>query len=184
LDQYRSGIIPPGDFNIKMILVGDAGVGKTSITFRFLEKRFLTNYITTLGVNIMRKSHSLGDATNINWIIWDMGGQESYESYRKKFYGGTAAAFLVFDKTNAESFLSLQNHWISEIQDAGIDLDKLPVFVIANKIDLEDQVQVATDEIRECCQLHNFDFIETSAKDGTNIEEAFELLAYKYLQNI
>jgi small GTP-binding protein len=167
-----------------MILIGDAGVGKTSITFRFVENRFLTNYITTLGVNILRKTQTLGDATVVNWIIWDMGGQDSYESYRKKFYGGTAAAFLLFDLTNAETFQSLENHWLPEIQDAGINLDTLPVFIIANKMDLEDQIQVTEDEIQAFCLAHNFDFIMTSAKDGTHVEEAFEMLAYKYLKNM
>ncbi|OLS13311.1 MAG: Ras family protein [Promethearchaeota archaeon CR_4] len=184
LNQLKAVRIPKGNFSVKLILIGDASVGKTSVTFRFMEHHFQTNYITTLGVNILQKSQKFTNDTNLNWIIWDMGGQDSYEIYRKRFYGGAVAAFMVFDKTNPTSFTNLETKWLKEMVAANLDLKSLPVVVVANKIDLKDQIKVSTTDIAAFAHKYQFDFAETSAKTGANIEEAFQLLAYKYLQKV
>jgi len=184
LNQLKYEKIPKGNFSVKLILIGDACVGKTSVTFRFVENRFQTNYITTLGVNIVRKSQQLKNETTVNWIIWDLGGQDSYESYRKRFYGGAAVAFMVLDKTNPSSFANLEAKWLKEMAAANLDPKNLPVVVVANKIDLEDQIKVPTADIAAFARKYQFDFMETSAKTGANVEEAFQLLAYKYLQRV
>lgn len=183
LNALKSAIIPQGDFTCKLIILGDASVGKTSVTLRFVENRFQANYITTLGVNILRKSQNLGK-TSLKWIMWDLGGQESYENYRKRFYGGAAAALMVFDVTNPTSFTNLEAKWIKEIQNAQLNPRAMPVVVVANKIDLVDQIKVSTAEVAAFAKKFNFEFVETSAKTGANIEEAFQLLAYKYLQSV
>ncbi len=183
LNELKKAKIPEGDFSVKLIILGDASVGKTSVTLRYVENRFQANYITTLGVNILRKSQILGK-TSLKWIMWDLGGQEAYENYRKRFYGGAAAAFMVFDVTNLASFLSLEAKWIKEILNAQLNPRAMPVVVVANKIDLVDEIKVPTADVVAFAQKYKFEFVETSAKTGANIEEAFQLLAYKYLQSV
>jgi small GTP-binding protein len=184
LNQLKSAKLPKGEFNVKLILLGDASVGKTSMTYRFVENKFKSNYQATLGTNILRKSQALTKDSIVNWIIWDLGGQDAFESYRKKFYAGTSAAFMVFDKTNSASFTNLEAKWLKEMASANIDPKTMPVVVVANKIDLTDLIKVPTDDVVAFACKYQFDFVETSAKTGANIEEAFQLLAYKYLQRV
>ncbi len=184
LNQLKSAKLPKGNFNVKLILLGDGNVGKTSMTYRFVENQFKTNYIATLGTNILRKTQILNNDSIVNWIIWDLGGQDAYESYRKKFYAGASAAFMVFDKTNPTSFTNLEAKWLKEMASGSIDPKTMPVVVVANKIDLADQIKVPTDDVVAFACKYQFDFVETSAKTGANIEEAFQLLAYKYLQHV
>ncbi len=183
LNALKLARLPEGDFSVKLIILGDGSVGKTSVTLRYVENRFQANYITTLGVNILRKTQNLGKTT-LKWLIWDLGGQDAYENYRKRFYGGAAAAVLVFDVTNPTSFVNLEAKWIKEIESVKINPRKLPVVVVANKIDLVDEIKVPTANVSAFAKKYNFDFVETSAKTGANIEDAFQLLAYKYLQSV
>ena len=167
--------------DLKLILVGNGGVGKTSLAYRFAEGKFPTDYIPTLGVNILRKKEMLSPGTVVNWIIWDVGGQTIMQRVRKRFYTGTSAALLVLDKTNVDSLKAIEGRWIKEMLSAKVPVETIPVVVIANKLDLRDEITVTTSAVQELATQHNFHFIETSALTGENVPEAFEFLAYQYL---
>ncbi|HMF30779.1 MAG TPA: Rab family GTPase [Candidatus Lokiarchaeia archaeon] len=184
LPDFREKPIPSGAFSLKLILVGNAGVGKTSLAYRFVEGLMPTDYIPTLGVNILRKEEKLRPDTDFNWLIWDVGGQAMMENVRKRFYSGTVAALLVLDKTSRESLKALESRWLREMGAAKVHVEDIPVVVIANKVDLQDQIEVPTEDVRDFAAKHKFHFIETSALTGENVLEAFEFLAYEYFTRL
>lgn len=181
LPQFRARSIPTGVFGLKLILLGNGGVGKTSLAYRFAEGKFPTNYIPTLGVNILRKEEKLSAETVVNWIIWDVGGQAAMKKVRKRFYTGTSAALLVLDKTNEDSYNAIEDRWIKEMLAGKVDVEAIPVIVIANKVDLTEHITVSTAALQDLAVRHKFHFIETSALTGENVPETFEFLAYEYL---
>lgn len=169
-----------------MVLIGDGAVGKTSIAHRYLKKGFETEYLRTVGADFyMQRREYIVEGVGeiaIKWNIWDLGGQPAFESVRKSFYKGARAAFLVFDITRPETFHNVPN-WVNEyIEATG---DKHPLILVANKLDLrgaiENEVSKAAGEkySEALSDYMNFNvpFIETSAKQGKNIDKAFDTLA-------
>lgn len=161
---------------IKVLCLGDGGVGKTSLIRRFAQNKFEKSYLETLGVDITDKVISVNNK-NLKLVIWDIAGQDRYKIYRSAFYQGTEALIVVADVTNPTTFDNLQI-WKKEIDKfLGI---QLPTVFLANKCDLENQRRVMKNEILQVGKLLNLydDFIfETSALEGTNVKNAFAKLA-------
>ncbi len=180
LDKSRTSCkkIPWGAYTFKIVIVGNPGVGKTSLVYRFAEGRLPVDYRPTLGVNILTKITRISEGTDIKWIIWDVGSQRRMEPLRKAFYRGAAAILLVFDKTNPESLESLEKIWLSELVEAKVDLSKIPVVIVANKDDFTSQNTNTIDKIRVLMNWNRYHFIETSALTGKNVEALFEHLSY------
>jgi small GTP-binding protein len=184
LPDFRERPIQVGSYSLKLILLGNAGVGKTSLAYRFVEGKMPTDYIATLGVNILRKEEKLREGVDVNWLIWDVGGQAMMENVRKRFYSGTVAAILVLDKTSRDSYAALESRWLKELESAKIHVNEIPIIVLANKVDLQDQIEVPTDDVKNFAARHKFHFIETSALTGENVPEAFEFLVYDYFARL
>jgi len=165
---------------IKICLLGEANVGKTSLVYRFIEDKFRENYKSTLGVNLLKKDMNITDYGNVSAQIWDLGGQESFKSLRKLYLEGANGACLVYDMTNQKSFEKL-GEWIQSFRDARGDA---PMVLIGNKSDLESQIKVNENDSLKFAKENNLSLIITSAKTGQNVEEAFEELTKRVLDNI
>ena len=164
----------------KLSLLGDGGVGKTSIKNRYLTDKFTDKYMTTLGVDF--SSHTLKvDDKNVFIAIWDVAGQQVFSSIRKSYFEGSRGGLVVFDVTRLESFENLLDGWITPFYETVPD--KPPMIIIANKVDLNDErlvtheaAEVFVNELKMKFSVDHISYLETSAKDGIGISEAFEKL--------
>jgi len=164
-------------YQYKISVVGDYGVGKTSLLNRYIDMKFAEDYLPTLGVNMLRRE-MVFKGNKVKLMFWDIAGQELYASVREQFYEGTQGAMLVYDVTRPESFANIPK-WHKEI----LDVAKSNVYciLVGNKIDL-DQV-VPTEEGKKMAETNNWLFLETSARTGKGIEDAFNILI-DYLLNV
>lgn len=155
------------DYLFKVVLLGDGGVGKTSIGNRYCYGKFSEDYLMTIGVNFFTKVVQY-DNKSIKLQIWDIAGQKRFKEIRSIYYNGARAGILVFDITNRESFDGLDN-WVWEFQEK---VWNVPLVLVGNKVDLEDRV-VEVEEARNYANQLNALYLEVSAKSGVNIEQLF-----------
>ena len=171
------------EFNYKLVILGDPAVGKTSLINKFVDASFMEDYHPTLGVNIVIKDIHLENVSGITrLIIWDIAGQDQYELTRNLFFQGSVGAFLAYDKTRLSTFDSIRPKWFKEFKEYGIK--DAPFIIIANKLDLHESHQVSLEKGLELSkELGALDFIETSAKSGENVENAFQRLVRRILKS-
>ncbi|MFX1363700.1 MAG: Rab family GTPase [Promethearchaeota archaeon] len=170
-------------YNFKILLLGGPAVGKTSILYRFVKNQFSYDYITTIGLNYLTKEVHLDDKNYAKLVIWDVAGQEKFKFLRKKYYEGTNGALLIFDLTRLNSYEELKD-WLSEMFE--IIQIKIPFVIIGNKLDLLKEVNrsIDIDIVKDYAKNQDSIYIETSAKTGENIEEAFEELTKRMIAHI
>ncbi|MFX0047684.1 MAG: GTP-binding protein [Candidatus Hermodarchaeota archaeon] len=180
LSKSKDGKIPTGEYSFKLVLTGDYEVGKTSLIRRFVQNLFKESYQSTVGVEISKKVIKIAENTKINCAIWDIGGQITQMTpYRKKFYGGAEAAFIVIDRTRHTSLESIKK-WHNELLTfVGKDIN---IILVGNKSDLEEKIEVSEEEIKNIATLNNFHYILTSAKTGENVNDSFLYIAYRFLE--
>ncbi len=159
----------------KMVLFGNAGVGKTSLVERFVNNKFQANYISTLGYNVYEKQISYKNNI-LSLMVYDIGGQEQFRDLRKKYAEGASTGFLVYDITDGDSFKTLPN-WKKDLDEFTTNVSFI---IIGNKIDLEESRQVSEEDAKQfASEIGALDFFETSAKSGHGVEKAFHQLAVK-----
>ncbi|TXT65224.1 MAG: Small GTP-binding domain protein [Promethearchaeota archaeon] len=180
LSQTRGGKLPEGEYSTKLILTGDWKVGKTSLIRRFVENKFKDEYISTIGVDITKHVVDLSEKTKINFIIWDVGGQ-NLAPYRKRFYEGANCAMIVVDRTRKETLENVEK-WVEDIKES-VKI-RIPIIIVANKSDLIDEIVISEEDVRNAADEHGFNYIITSAKTGENVNDAFSYIAYKFLERI
>ncbi|MFX1324475.1 MAG: Rab family GTPase [Promethearchaeota archaeon] len=163
---------------IKITLLGEKNVGKTSLVYRFIENKFRENYKATLGVNLLKKDLDINGGVSAH--IWDLGGQESFRSLRKLYLEGANGGLVIFDLTDRDSFVKLSD-WIMSFKEAR---GEQPLLLIGNKSDLENQIKISNNEASQFARNNNMELIVTSAKTGHNVEEAFIQLTKRILENI
>ena len=156
---------------VKLLLLGDSSVGKTSILLKYISNKFDESSISTVGVDYMDKIIDY-NKFKIKLKIWDSSGEEKYRKITKNFYRNADGLLVVFDLTKKESFSHVQS-WINEAKENN---DKLKTLLIGNKLDLKDERIVAIDVAKQFAEKNNLKYIETSAKDGTNINESFQAI--------
>eukprot|EP01133_Synstelium_polycarpum_P003903 gene3903-4517_t len=154
----------------KYIMVGDSAVGKSNLTLQFVDKRFAPNSDFTIGVEFGSRTINL-DNKQIKLQIWDTAGQEKFRSITRAYYRGALGALIVYDITRRETFESLTS-WLSDCRK--YSTGDVTIALIGNKCDLESSRQVSTSEAKDFATEHGLLFFETSAKTGTNVDEAFE----------
>lgn len=155
---------------VKVVLLGDMGVGKSSIALRLVHNQFNANSVTTVGAVCWTKSVNTS-AGSIKLQLWDTAGQERYHALAPLYYRGAAVAVVVYDITRRETFGTLKD-WVRELKMQGPS--NILIAVVGNKSDLEDQRQVEESAGREFAKEISGIFSETSAKDTTGgINELF-----------
>ena len=167
------------DMIFKLILIGDAAVGKTNILSKYLRDEFDPNSKSTVGVEFGTKNITL-ENNKIKLQIWDTAGQERYRSVTSAYYKGAKGAILVYDITRKATFENIDK-WIPDLKNNG-DSDII-IMLIGNKCDLENERQVSTSEGKEKAENYKIAFLETSAMDGTNIQRAFQELIEDVYKN-
>ncbi|KAI1885406.1 hypothetical protein AGOR_G00219830 [Albula goreensis] len=159
---------------LKVILLGDGGVGKSSLMNRYVTNKFDTHLFHTIGVEFLNKELEV-DGRVVTMQIWDTAGQERFRSLRTPFYRGSDCCLLTFSLDDSQSFLNLAN-WKKEfIYYADVkEPDSFPFVVLGNKVDVGER-QVTSEEARQWCRDNGaHPYYETSAKDATNVAAAFE----------
>ncbi len=181
---YQMRLDQGGLYRFKFVILGDHSVGKTSLVRRFVENKFTHDYRATIGLNILAHSAEFF-GNNIAYSLWDIGAQQYFKRFRKTYYLGAQAAFIVFDLTNKES-LGHVEMWYEELGDF-IKKREIPMIIIGNKTDLKEQREVSyKDGVEVVNRLSQgigvkTSYIETSALTGENVEDAFTLIAYHYI---
>ena len=165
------------DLLVKLLLIGDSGVGKSAILTRFADDSFTQSFITTIGIDFKIRTIII-DGKRIKLQIWDTAGQERFKTITTAYYRGAMGILLVYDVTNEQSFASVDN-WMAAIQQhASESVNKV---LLGNKADtsgpLVSKRVVDTSRGQALAAQHGIRFFETSAKNGINVEESFSTIA-------
>ena len=155
------------------MLIGDSGVGKSCLLLRFADNTYTDSFISTIGVDFKIRTVKIDDKT-VKLQIWDTAGQERFRTITSSYYRGAHGIILVYDVTDQTSFSNVKN-WLTEIDRyAGADVCKL---IVGNKNDLVDKRVVEANTAKEFAESLDIPFLETSAKDSVNVDEAFLTMA-------
>ncbi|MHA1975085.1 MAG: Rab family GTPase [Candidatus Hodarchaeales archaeon] len=168
----------------KVVLIGDGAVGKTSIRRRYMGEGFKSDFLATMGADFAYLKTQV-DGFTIEWQIWDLAGQPAFRNVMKAYYKGAMGALAVYDVTQPRSLDNIDS-WVAEARTrTETSGNVLPVVLCGNKIDLREEVPGCVKTIQGFVKARslNADFIETSAKTGEAIEDAFITLARKILVN-
>jgi len=169
---------------LKVIILGDSGVGKTSLMNQYVNKKFTNQYKATIGADFSTKEVMIDDKM-VTLQIWDTAGQERFQSLGVAFYRGADCCVLVFDLTNPKSFESLDS-WRDEflIQASPRDPENFPFVVIGNKLDVaENARKVSPARASTWCMTKNgIPYFETSAKNAVGVDAAFMEIARRALK--
>jgi Ras-related protein Rab-1A len=164
---------PEYDYLFKLIIIGDSGIGKSCLLNRFADDTYTEAYISTIGVDFKIRTLEL-DGRIVKLQIWDTAGQERFRTITSSYYRGAHGIMMVYDITNPESFVNL-NQWLKEVETyAKDDVHKI---LIGTKTDMADKRKVQYADALEFAKDHGMDYVETSSKTGMNIEQAFVNLA-------
>ena len=161
----------------KVVLLGESGVGKTSIINQFINEEFLEDQETTTGATFSSKEVETKSGQIIKFVVWDTAGQEKYRALTKMFYKNAIAAILVYDITRKDSFEELKNYWAQQIKESSSK--NIIVCIAANKCDLLEYEEVEEGEGRKLAEELNAIFKSTSAKNQTGINDLFYAIANK-----
>lgn len=167
--------MPPRKYILKVCLLGDGAVGKTSLVHRYVYDAFDDKYIMSFGTKVSKKTVEVGDA-HVDLLIWDILGQKTHESLHGAYYRGAVGAFAVCDFTRRATLDSLST-WVSGFRSV---VGEKPVVLLANKSDLEKSF--GTEEVLALASTVGAELFETSAKMGENVEAAFSRLTELMLE--
>ncbi len=169
------------DYVFKIIIVGDAGVGKSCLLRRFADQSFTDNYINTIGVDFkVRTLEMFGKSVKLN--IWDSAGQERFRTIVNTYYRGAHGIIVVYDTTDRDSFEHLAE-WLKDVSElAEPNAKKL---LVGTKVDLDAaHRQVPKQAVKHYADSINVPFIETSAKTGQNVEQAFNQMTTLLMEDV
>ena len=164
------------DLVFKILLLGDSEVGKSCFLMRYSENVFIENYITTIGLDYKLKTVKLDSGKSIKVQLWDTAGQDKYRTIAKNYYKGSHGILLLYDITKQSSFDNIRE-WVRDIKEEVNE--KAILFLIGNKIDMEDQRKIPKEKGVELAEEFKIPFFEASAKSGENVDEVFKALYNK-----
>ncbi len=159
------------EYRFKIVMLGDGAVGKTALTTRFTQEHFEADYKRTIGSDFAIKKLDIPERdTKVTLQVWDLAGQPRFEVVRQGFYRGARGGLLVYDVTRRRTFINIQ-HWKDEaFKNLG---RKIPLVIVANKVDLEDARIVTPEEGEAWAKEHGHIYVESSALTGENVEAAY-----------
>jgi len=171
-DQKKAGA--KYDHLLKLLLIGDSGVGKSCLLLRYSDDSFTSSFITTIGIDFKIKSINVG-GSKVKLQIWDTAGQERFRTITTAYYRGAMGIFLVYDVSDGESFENVHN-WMRQIESNAAD--NVTRILLGNKCDVEASKQMVTAaQGKALAAEFDIAFFETSAKKNTGVDEAFEMMA-------
>jgi len=172
-------ITPKAKYRFKIIVVGDPMVGKTTLILRFVDRAFKKLYVPTIGVQVSSKSVVLEEYnTIVELVVWDIAGQEKFDTMRRLFYDGADGVIFVYDVTDKQSFINVAN-WFKDVS-RHLQRDWVGI-ILANKIDLRYSRVIGKQAGEVIARKTGLSYLETSAKSGENIDDLFEMIAKKVL---
>jgi len=174
LNPENGGGSDARNLKVKLVLLGDSGVGKSCIVLRFVRGQFDPTSKVTIGASFLSQTIALQDSTTVKFEIWDTAGQERYAALAPLYYRGAAVAVVVYDITSPESFAKAQ-YWVKELQKHGSP--GIVMALVGNKADLTEKREVSVQDATEYAEKNGMFFIETSAKTADNINQLFEEIA-------
>ena len=161
------------DEKVKLMVIGEARAGKTSLISRYCKNVFESNnYLSTMGIDFQIKNLEI-NSKKIRLQIWDTAGQERFRNIAKNYYQSSDGFIIVYDISNVDSFHTL-DYWVKEIKANSQELSKM--ILVGNKCDLIEERQVKKEEGQDYAKKQKMKFYEISAKDGTNVNKAFDNL--------
>ena len=160
------------DFIFKVLLLGNSDVGKSSLLLRFVDSVWNVAFVPTIGVDFKVKTLEINNK-KVKMQIWDTAGEERFRTVVSTYFRGAHGILLLYDVTNRDSFKNLEN-WLIEIEKNSSE--KVLKILLGNKCDLNDDREIQPDEGRAFADRNGMEFMETSAKMNTNVNEAFETL--------
>jgi len=165
------------DHLFKLLIIGDSGVGKSSLLLRFADNVFSGTYITTIGVDFKIRTIDV-NGERVKLQIWDTAGQERFRTITSTYYRGTHGVLVVYDVSSGESFANVQR-WLHEIDQ---NCDVVNRILVGNKDDDPDRKVVLTADAQRFAEKMQIQLFETSAKDNKNVEEMFLAITNLVLQ--
>ena len=178
-NQKPSQLTEEYDLMFKILLLGDSGVGKSSLLLRYTKHEFNVDMRSTIGVEFALKYLKM-DNFQLKVQIWDTAGMERYRSITSAYYKGAKGVIIVYDICREKSFENVDK-WIEDFKSKA-DEDAV-ILLIGNKNDLDDKREVNKEEAEIKAQKNKFAFMETSAKDNNNVDKAFETLFKEIVKN-
>mmetsp|Transcript_19220 Transcript_19220/g.44728 ORF Transcript_19220/g.44728 Transcript_19220/m.44728 type:complete len:228 (+) Transcript_19220:82-765(+) len=161
----------------KLVLLGDAAVGKSSILMRFLQNKFSDGIETTVGAAFSTKTIEVNESKEVKFEIWDTAGQERFRSLAPMYYRGASAAVVVYDQTNSVTFDRAQE-WVRQVMTTSTN-PKIVIALAANKMDMAEQRAIPLEAAEAFAKQEGLVFLETSAKTGKNVAKLFEAVALR-----
>ncbi|XP_050428729.1 ras-related protein Rab-35 [Adelges cooleyi] len=166
------------DHLFKLLIIGDSGVGKSSLLVRFADNTFSGSYITTIGVDFKIRTVVV-DGEKVKLQIWDTAGQERFRTITSTYYRGTHGVIVVYDVTNGDSFANVKR-WLHEIDQ---NCEVVNRILVGNKNDAPDRKVVLTEDAKRFADQMGIQLYETSAKDNINVEQMFMSITKQVLRN-
>lgn len=166
------------DHLFKLLIIGDSGVGKSSLLLRFADNTFSGSYITTIGVDFKIRTLEI-DGEKVKLQIWDTAGQERFRTITSTYYRGTHGVIVVYDVTNGESFANVKR-WLHEIEQ---NCEMVNRILVGNKNDDPERKVVLTEDAQRFAEQMKIQLFETSAKENINVEEMFNEITRMVLQS-
>jgi Ras-related protein Rab-23 len=163
--------------SMKIIVVGNGVVGKTSMTQRFAKNIFTNEYKKTLGVDfLMKKKYIKPIDKEVEFMIWDTAGQEYYDAITRRYYKGASGALIVFSVTDKDSFDSVKK-WYDKVR---AECEEIPMVLVMNKVDLVNDAVITEKQALDLAKTLKLKLFKTSVKDNMMINEVFETLAIDF----
>ncbi|XP_064092510.1 ras-related protein Rab-23-like [Macrobrachium nipponense] len=161
---------------IKVVIVGNGAVGKSSMIQRYCKGTFTKDYKKTIGVDFLERQITT-NGEEVRLMLWDTAGQEEFDAITKAYYRGAQACVVAFSTTDRDSFTALKK-WKKKVED---ECGSIPMVLVQNKIDLIDQATVKPEEVESFARDCRMRLYRTSVKEDLNVDQVFNYLVERYL---
>ena len=176
--ENNSNNNPLSEIRLKLLILGDSAVGKTSMLLKYTDNFFPESHLSTIGIEFKIKEIKFNDFL-VHLKIWDTAGQERFRAITKSYFRGSNGVIFMYDITKKETFKNVKD-WIKDSENNNFGFEKI---LVGNKIDLEQIREVELKDVEEWAGQKNINVLEISAKNGTNVEKCFNELIRLILEN-